>query len=144
MGKFIAGVMQTLSAMVLLEVPHVSVLTKLDICPDRDAVERLAMPDGQTLKCELDDSMPPRFHRLSEEMAQVIDEWSLVSFCALDIRDEESISEVLGHIDTAIQFGEDAEVKARDFDEGGIEPNIARALTLAGASGDRAAAARVG
>lgn len=47
--KFIAGVMQTLSAMVLLEVPHVSVLTKLDICPDRDAVERLAMPDGQTL-----------------------------------------------------------------------------------------------
>ena len=34
---------------------------------------------------------------------QVIDEWSLVSFCALDIRDEESISEVLGHIDTAIQ-----------------------------------------
>lgn len=34
-----------------------------------------------------------------------------VSFVPLDINDEESIGEVLGHCDMAIQFGEDAEVR---------------------------------
>ena len=33
--KFIAGAMQALSAMVKLELPHVNVLTKMDICPDK-------------------------------------------------------------------------------------------------------------
>lgn len=32
-AKFIAGCMQALSAMVLLETPHINVLTKMDICP---------------------------------------------------------------------------------------------------------------
>lgn len=47
--KYIAGVLQTLGAMVLLEVPHVSVLTKVDICPDRAALERLLIPDAHAL-----------------------------------------------------------------------------------------------
>ena len=34
-SKFISGCMQALSAMVKLELPHVNVLTKMDICPDR-------------------------------------------------------------------------------------------------------------
>jgi hypothetical protein len=39
-----------------------------------------------------------------------------VSFLQLDISDEESIGEVLAHIDMATQFGEDAEVKIREYD----------------------------
>ncbi len=34
-SKFISGCMQALSAMVKLELPHVNVLTKMDICPDK-------------------------------------------------------------------------------------------------------------
>ena len=112
--KYIAGVLQTLGAMVLLEVPHVSVLTKVDICPDREALERLLIPDAHSLRRELDTRMPGRLHKLNDEVAQVIDEWSMVSFVPLDIKDEDSIATVLGHVDMSIQFGEDAEVKAND------------------------------
>jgi 50S ribosomal subunit-associated GTPase HflX len=116
--KYIAGVLQTLSAMVLLELPHVSVLTKMDICPDQAAVARLRVPDAHALGCELDEAMPKRFHQLNNELARVIDEWSMVSFLELDVTDEDSMAAVLGHIDMAVQFGEDAEVKVRDFDPG--------------------------
>jgi GTPase len=34
-SKFISGSMQALSAMVKLELPHINVLTKMDICPDK-------------------------------------------------------------------------------------------------------------
>ena len=96
----------------------VSVLTKMDICPDQAAVARLRVPDAHALGCELDEAMPKRFHQLNNELARVIDEWSMVSFLELDVTDEDSMAAVLGHIDMAVQFGEDAEVKVRDFDPG--------------------------
>ena len=34
-SKFISGCMQALSAMVKMELPHVNILTKMDICPDK-------------------------------------------------------------------------------------------------------------
>lgn len=43
----------------------------------------------------------------------------MVQFVPLDVRDEESIGEVLGQVDLAIQYGEDTEVKVpRDAEEG--------------------------
>lgn len=45
-----------------------------------------------------------------------MDEYSLVSFVPLDISDEDSIGEVLLQIDMAIQYGEDADVKVREFE----------------------------
>ncbi|KAK2351115.1 GPN-loop GTPase QQT1 [Trifolium repens] len=65
--KFISGCMASLSAMVQLELPHVS-------------------------------------------------SYSMVSFIPLDLRKEKSIQYVLAQIDNCIQFGEDADVKVKDFD----------------------------
>ncbi len=39
----------------------------------------------------------------------------------LDIRDEDSISEVLLALDMALQYGEDAEVRTRELDDGDEE-----------------------
>ena len=38
-------------------------------------------------------------------------------FCPLNIRDQESISDVLLTIDNMIQYGEDSDVRTRDFEE---------------------------
>jgi hypothetical protein len=40
MPKFIAGCMTALSAMVQLELPHVNVLTKMDLCKDKASTEK--------------------------------------------------------------------------------------------------------
>ncbi len=53
---------------------------------------------------------------MNAAVAGLLDEYSLVSFLPLDISDEDSIGEVLLQIDMAIQFGEDADVKVREFD----------------------------
>lgn len=67
--------------------------------------------------------MGPRFRRLNQAVSKLLDEFSLVSFLPLDINDDESMTEVLGHIDMAIQYGEDADVKIRDVlnEEGAMD-----------------------
>jgi hypothetical protein len=63
--------------------------------------------------------MAPRFARLNQALAELVDDYSMVNFLPLDITDEDSIQFVLSHIDNAIQYGEDAEPKARDHDPDG-------------------------
>jgi hypothetical protein len=57
-------------------------------------------------------SLPTRFRRLHTKVSELLDNYSLVSFQPLDIGDEESIAAVLSVIDHAIQYGEDADVRA--------------------------------
>lgn len=116
-SKFIAGATQALSAMVLLELPHVSVLTKVDLLEDKSELDKFLFPDPRLLADELNAEMPPQFRRLNEGMAGLVDEFSLVSFVPLDISDEDSLEYVLSQVDHAIQFGEDAEVRASGVNE---------------------------
>eukprot|EP00798_Chlamydomonas_sp_ICE-L_P009786 gene9787-7670_t len=112
--KFIAGSLQALSAMVKLELPHVNILTKMDICESKKEIEEFLIPESNTLLHRLSASTGPRFAGLNKAVASLLDEFSLISFVPLDMTDEESIGEVLTHIDMAIQYGEDADVKIRD------------------------------
>lgn len=114
--KFIAGTFQALAAMVHLETPHINVLTKMDLMKDSPEVERFLIPDANDLMYLLGESTGPRFRRLNDAVASVVDDISLVSYVPLDINDEESVADALLHIDMAFQYGEDNEVKIKDFD----------------------------
>ncbi|CAM6109943.1 unnamed protein product [Calypogeia fissa] len=114
--KYISGCMASLSAMVQLEIPHVNVLTKIDLLPNKKDLEKFLDPDARLLLGELNQQMAPRFAKLNKSLAELVDDYSMVSFLSLDVRDEESIQYLLSHIDNAIQFGEDAEVKVKDYD----------------------------
>ncbi|XP_076811111.1 GPN-loop GTPase 3-like [Clavelina lepadiformis] len=115
-SKYISGVLSSLSCMVNLEIPHVSIMTKLDILPrsSKREVRKYLDPDMQRLGVT---SHGGKYQRLTEAICQIIDDYGLVRFLPLDRSDEESISIVLQHIDTAIQYGEDLEVQTRDFGE---------------------------
>ncbi|CAK0753587.1 hypothetical protein CVIRNUC_002232 [Coccomyxa viridis] len=118
--KFIAGSLQAMSAMVQLELPHVNVLTKVDLLGDENkaALSEYLIPDPQALAQELDKNTSPGFRRLNRAVAQLMEEWSMVAFVALDYSDEECIGDVLAQIDHCIQWGEDADVKIRDLGMG--------------------------
>mmetsp|Transcript_7305 Transcript_7305/g.21552 ORF Transcript_7305/g.21552 Transcript_7305/m.21552 type:complete len:271 (+) Transcript_7305:381-1193(+) len=115
--KFVAGSLQALSTMVSLEVPHVNLLTKVDLLPDKSQLDEYLIPDPVVLSGALTAGMPPRFRRLSDQLAGLVDQYSMVSFLPLDISQEDSLQDVLAQIDNAIQYGEDADVKVQDFDE---------------------------
>lgn len=64
-----------------------------------------------------------KYAKLTESIGEVIENFSLVRFYPLNIKDEESIDNILLTIDNIIQYGEDADVKIRDFDEPEDEDN---------------------
>ena len=49
-------------------------------------------------------------------LARQIDDYSLVSFIPLDLSKEDSIAYMLQHVDGAIQYGEDADVRTSSAD----------------------------
>ena len=58
-----------------------------------------------------------KYEKLTESIGEVIENFSLVRFYPLNIKEEESIDNILITIDNIIQYGEDADVKIKDFDE---------------------------
>ncbi|KAF3678338.1 GPN-loop GTPase 3 [Capsicum annuum] len=115
--KFISGCMASLSAMVQLELPHVNILSKMDLVTNKKEVENYLNPEPQLLLAELNQRMAPQFQKLNKSLIEVVDQYSMVSFLPLDLRKESSIQYILSQIDNCIQYGEDADVKVKDFDQ---------------------------
>ncbi|KAH9331150.1 hypothetical protein KI387_003258, partial [Taxus chinensis] len=109
--KYLSGCMASLSAMVQLELPHVNILTKMDLVKNKKDIEKFLDPDTRLLLSDLNQHMAPRFEKLNRALAELIDDYSMVNFLPLDITKENSIQYILSYIDNAIQFGEDADVK---------------------------------
>ncbi|KAL3458807.1 GPN-loop GTPase [Aspergillus heterothallicus] len=123
-AKFFAGTLSAMSAMLMLEMPHVNILTKMDQVRDmvsRREFKRFSRVDVQLLQdsneeAEYEAGTDPlskeslmsggSFDRLNRAVAQLIDDFSMVSFLQLEAQDEDSVAAVLSHIDDAIQFHE--------------------------------------
>ncbi|XP_062173337.1 uncharacterized protein LOC133878811 [Alnus glutinosa] len=114
--KFISGCMASLSAMIQLELPHVNILSKMDLVPKKTNIKDFLNPEPQFLLSELNKRMAPQFTKLNKALIELVDQYSMVSFVPLDLSKESSIRYVLSQIDSSIQYGEDAEVKIKDFD----------------------------
>lgn len=125
-NKFFAGVMSAMTAMINLEIPHINVLSKMDLVTDvgRKRLKRFLDPDPSLIlksqveraanggdEDELDGGWGRRFRDLNEAVVHLIDDFHMVSFLPLDITNEDSVSALLSHIDNAIQYGEDQEPK---------------------------------
>ncbi|EAW22809.1 putative signal sequence-binding GTPase GPN3 [Aspergillus fischeri NRRL 181] len=123
-AKFFAGTLSAMSAMLMLEMPHVNILSKMDQVRDmvsRKELKRFVNVDVNLLQDEVGDAEEPvegdpsskdtllsggSFKRLNRAVGQLIDDFSMVSFLKLDVQDEDSVAAVLSHIDDAIQYHE--------------------------------------
>ena len=132
-AKFFAGTLSAMSAMLMLEVPHVNILSKMDQVKGTIAkkdLKRFIDPDVSLLDetpangltyAEEEEHEDPKdsqsvmgghsFNKLNRAVAQLIDNFSMVSFLKLDVQDEDSVGAVLSYIDDAIQYHEAQEPK---------------------------------
>ncbi|KAL8296895.1 hypothetical protein RB601_003538 [Gaeumannomyces tritici] len=133
--KFFAGTLSAMSAMIMLEVPHINVLSKMDLVKGqvrkRD-LKRFLNPDGSLLDEDRgpghpdaddgdDEQKNPQdtdvlmrgasFRRLNKAVASLIETFSMISYLKLDASDEESVGAILSYIDDCIQFHEAQEPK---------------------------------
>lgn len=81
-------------------------------------LSRYLVPDTEELMgtMEFTSKWGQKYCKLTEALGNLIENFSLVRFIPLDRRDEENIGDVLQSIDMAIQYGEDMDVKTKDFD----------------------------
>ena len=122
-AKFFAGTLSAMSAMINLELPHVNILSKLDLVKDmvsKKELKRFVDPDANLMEEEetipLDDINDPTkkdaimsggsFQQLNRAVARLIDDFSMVQFLQLDAQDEDSVGAILSYIDDAIQYHE--------------------------------------
>ncbi|KAJ5677864.1 GPN-loop GTPase 3 [Penicillium maclennaniae] len=111
-----------LETMLMLEIPHVNILSKMDQVREmvtKRELRRFANVDVQLLQNDEDDPKARAnpmatdalmsggsFKQLNRAVAQLIDDFSMVSFLQLDVQDEDSVAAILSHIDDAIQYHE--------------------------------------
>jgi GPN-loop GTPase len=130
-AKFFSGTLSAMSAMIMLELPHVNILSKMDLVKGmvgRRELRKFVDPDADLLleeekmggNEETSVADPTKkdaimsggsFKALNQAVAKLIDDFSMVSFLQLDVTDEDSIGGVLSYIDDAIQFHEAQEPK---------------------------------
>lgn len=132
--KFFSGTLSAMSAMMMLEMPHINILSKMDLVKGQVAkreLKRFVQVDADLIEedpsrrtTNEEDNKKYRdpatteslmsgsaFHKLNKAVAQLIDDFSMVSYLKLDVQDEDSLGAVLSYIDDAIQFHEAQEPK---------------------------------
>jgi GTPase SAR1 family protein len=145
-AKFFAGTLSAMSAMLMLGLPHVNILSKMDLVKGmmaRKELKKFFTPEPELLnederipgqaqaKIKFDDEDEEdvvvggtedpadsgnimkgiSFQHLNRAVAQLIDEFGLVSYLQLDANNEDSVGAILSYIDDTIQFHEAQEPK---------------------------------
>lgn len=120
-GKFLSGTMAALTTMVNIEISHVNVLTKMDLLSKsaRNQIDRYLDPDPHVLLSDIDKSSSwgNQYKKLTNCFGNIIEDFSLVRFFPLNIKNENSLGDLFLMINNIIQYGEDSDVKTRDFEE---------------------------
>ncbi|NXR05420.1 GPN2 GTPase, partial [Sagittarius serpentarius] len=106
-GKFISVLCTSLSTMLHVELPHVNVLSKMDLI---EQYGKLAFNlDYYTEVLDLSylldhlasDPFFRNYRRLNEKLVEVIEDYSLVSFVPLNVQDKKSMRQVMQAVDKA-------------------------------------------
>ena len=116
-SKFIGGMLAALSAMVNLELPHINVLSKVDLLnrEAKDNIDKFTDPNAVALSHETTLS-GEKFKKLNRAVAALLDDYSLVQFVPLDPTDEDCVALVLLQVDGAMHYGEDQEPREMNDD----------------------------
>ncbi|MEE6527825.1 hypothetical protein FKM82_029496 [Ascaphus truei] len=116
-AKFISVLCTSLSTMLHVELPHVNLLSKMDLIEQYGRLVSFLLPvafnlDYYTEVLNLSflvdhltsDPFFRRHRRLHEKLAEVIEDYGLVTFTPLSVQDEKSMRGVLAAVDKANGF----------------------------------------
>ncbi|KAB2076218.1 hypothetical protein ERO13_A06G024300v2 [Gossypium hirsutum] len=104
-AKYVSALILSLSTMLHLELPHVNVLSKIDLIESYGKLSfnldfYTDVQDLSYLQHHLDqDPRSAKFRKLTKELCDVIEDFSIVNFTTLDIQDKESVGNLVKLID---------------------------------------------
>lgn len=110
-SKFVAVLLTCLSTMIQLELPHVNVLSKIDLLDEDSMSQRLeffteVMDLSVLTKNEQENPSPffTRYAKLSEALASVVEDFGLVHFLPMNVMDDETVWTVAKTCDKALGY----------------------------------------
>lgn len=108
-SKFVAVLLTCLSTMIQLELPHVNVLSKIDLLDEDSLPQRLEffteVMDLSELTRDVDEHpLFAKYAKLSAALAGVVEDFGLVNFIPMNVQDEETVWEVVKTADKALGF----------------------------------------
>eukprot|EP00754_Rhynchopus_humris_P041833 Rhum_TRINITY_DN25368_c0_g1::Rhum_TRINITY_DN25368_c0_g1_i1::g.181938::m.181938/K06883/K06883; uncharacterized protein len=104
---FISAILTSLSSMLQLELPHINVLTKIDLLKNYeldfgiDFYTEVQDLSYLVRKMSDDKNIPQRFTSLNTALIDLVDDYPHVGFLTLDIDCKEAVCELMTHIDKA-------------------------------------------
>ncbi|CUM46971.1 unnamed protein product [Debaryomyces tyrocola] len=114
-SKFFSGALSAMSAMILLELPHINILSKIDLIKNevsKKELKKFLNPDPLLLNASLENETNPKFAKLNKAIANLVDDFGMVQFLPLDCnKDSDSVATILSYIDDVTQWSESQEPK---------------------------------
>jgi GPN-loop GTPase len=107
-GKFIAALMLSLSAMLKIGLPHINLLTKVDLL--KKHMDKLdfgidfytdVLDLNYLLECLDNDNFMNKYKKLNSALVSIIENYSLVTFQLVNMMKEESMIDVKNSVDKA-------------------------------------------
>ncbi|KAF9047467.1 hypothetical protein BJ165DRAFT_1581858 [Panaeolus papilionaceus] len=104
--KYISVLLLSLRAMLQLELPHINVLSKIDLLAQYGDLDfnldfYTEVQDLTYLQNLLTSSLPPKFTSLNMAMISLVEDFSLVGFETLAVEDKESMLHLMRAVDRA-------------------------------------------
>ncbi|ODV61034.1 putative signal sequence-binding GTPase GPN3 ASCRUDRAFT_75774 [Ascoidea rubescens DSM 1968] len=136
--KFLSGTLSAMSTMILLELPHINLLSKFDLVKNeysRNYIRKFLQPDPMSLmstssvssnslsemieKGEGEEkgkgkgkyNYNEKFERLNLAIGNLIEDFGMVQFLPLECKDKDSIANILSYVDDITQWAENQEPK---------------------------------
>nr|XP_032829297.1 GPN-loop GTPase 2 [Petromyzon marinus] len=106
-GKFVSVLCTALAAMLHVELPHVNVLSKVDLIETQGPLAfnldfyTEVMDMTYLLQYLADDPFFRKYKKLNEGLIEMVESYSLVSFVPLNVQDAESLRAVVRAVDKA-------------------------------------------
>merc|ERR1712137_1266 len=119
-SKLISGALLCLTSMIQLELPHINVMSKMDLVEtkgEEEEIERFLEMQLDNVIEEVNYHTPDRYAELNKAIGNLLEQFNMVSFVPLNIKEEDSISVLLQQIEHAIQYGDDEEPKEPRYSE---------------------------
>lgn len=126
-SKFLSGGLVALSAMTMLEIPHLNLLSKCDLL-SADQKEMIELfTDMDTLSLGASIKKGTKLEKLTQKICELIDNFNLLQFYPFDIKDNDTVSSIATEIDILLQYADNAdnddpEFKDEDMQDEGPDP----------------------
>jgi GTPase SAR1 family protein len=114
-SKFLSGGLVALSAMTMLEIPHLNLISKCDLLSN-DQKERIELfTEMDTLSIGSSIKKGTKLDKLTQKICELIDNFNLLHFYPFSIKDNDIVSGIATQIDILLQYADNADNDDPEF-----------------------------